>query len=70
MRLWKFIHTAALQKQHTILDSVVAELTALSSSAVEFLKEGREAASDVTDSFAEKIQVTSSEYIFWAPKEV
>ena len=49
----------ALQKQHTILDSVVDELTPLHQSAVSFLT-SEEAASDkgaVGDSFAGKIQV-------------
>lgn len=59
LRLWKFLHTVALQKQHTILDSAVDELTPLHQSAVSFLM-SEEAASDkgaVGESFADKIQV-------------
>ena len=57
LKLWKFLHTVILQRQHTILDSVVAELAPLPLSAVSFLKcEG--ASQTLEDSFADKIQVS------------
>ena len=60
MRLWKFLHIASLQKQFTILDSVVQELTSLPHSEVSFLTKGQGIVGDETtevDSFADKIQV-------------
>ena len=57
LKLWKFLHTVVLQRQHTILDSVVAELAPLPLSAVSFLKsEG--ASQTLEDSFSDKIQVS------------
>ena len=59
LRLWKFLHTAALQRQHSLLESMVGELTPLPPSAVSFLR-SEETASDSgaeADSFASKIQV-------------
>ena len=60
LKLWKFLHTSSLQKQHTILDSVIEELVPLPSSEVSFLEEGSEDVGGVVaepDSFADKIQV-------------
>ena len=62
LRLWKFLHVVALQKQHAILDSVVEELSPLPLSAVSFLKDGEEDAGGTAmeaDSFSDKIQVCS-----------
>ena len=61
LKLWKFLHVAALQRQHTILDAVVEDLAPLPSAAVSFLEkeEGDVVGGRVTepDSFADKIQV-------------
>ena len=63
LKLWKFLHTAALQRQHTILDSAVEDLAPLPTSAISFLEEeegeGGVAGGKMTDpdSFADKIQV-------------
>ena len=57
MRLWKFLHTVSLQRQHTILDSVVAELTPLPQSSVTFLSDKDTTGDSEVESFAGKIQV-------------
>jgi U11/U12 small nuclear ribonucleoprotein SNRNP48 len=65
LKLWKFLHVAALQRQHTILDSVVEDLAPLPSTAVSFLEEeeGDIVGGRVTepDSFADKIQAIAAE---------
>ena len=59
LRLWKFLHTVALQRQHTILDSVVGELSPLPQAAITFLN-SRDGASErvaEVESLAGKIKV-------------
>lgn len=64
LSLWKFIKTVAIQKQHTILDSVIEDLAPLPSSVVSFLTESSEVVADervsVPDTLADKIQVYTS----------
>ena len=67
LRLWKSLHSAALQKQHTILDTVATELTPLPAAAVLFLEVDEKTSGDgvvMSDSFADKIQVVVNLCLF------